>query len=88
MFFLQLVLVVEAGTLKVGVGTGTTTSGGVETLVVAGVMDGTSSEIRVVEVQFPVAMESLTSGLIRTEVEGAGAKLELPGTQLLLLKAF
>lgn len=80
-------LVVEAGTLKVGVGSGTTTSGGVETLVVAGVMDGTISEIRVVEVRLPVAMGRLISGLIRMEVEGAGAKLELPGTQL-LLKAF
>ena len=79
-----------AGTLKEGVGTGTTTSGGAaETLAVAGVTGGAaSSETRasiqdVVEFQ----LERLISGLIRMEVGRAGDKAGRHGT-LLLLKAY
>lgn len=76
MFLFQLV-VVEAGTLQEGVGSGTTTSGVVETLVgVAGVMGGMTTEIKV-SIQDVAgvaldAMEKPTSVLIRMELGGAG----------------
>ncbi|RVW91210.1 hypothetical protein CK203_031709 [Vitis vinifera] len=70
---LVLALVVEADTLQEGVGSGMTTSGAVETLVVAGAMGGMSPEIRVsiqdVQGVQLDAMERLISGLIRMEVE-------------------
>lgn len=85
---MQLALVVEADTLQEGVGSGMTTSGAVETLVVAGAMGGMSPEIRVsiqdVQGVQLDAMERLISGLIRMEVGRLGAKVGWRGTQLLL----